>query len=330
MKSTVWTYSALSMLAGLVVWGSLWVGPGDLNDTQLGDQFLALRGLRVAAAFLAGAALAVGGVLVQGLFRNPLASPSIIGTTAGATLGGQMSLLLWHSLANATLLQWVPPELILPFGCMAGAVAALLLLFSMHRGGEDLVVLLLMGFLLSSMFLSLSGLVTSIAQERWELARAMIAYALGDVSGAGLRHVSLAGPMVAFGVMAAALWGKPLDMMLSGEEEAASLGVDVSRVRKYCILWTAVLTAAAVSLGGNVGFVGLVVPHVLRPMVGVDHRRLVPASALLGGSFLVACDALTRGIATTSELPLGVVTGLLGAPMFIVLLMKSREQISHG
>ena len=323
-------YIALGLLTCLTLWGSLYVGPGDVSDPRLGPQFLALRGLRIAAAFLAGAGLAVGGVLVQGLFRNPLASPSIIGTTAGATLGGQIALLLWQSLSGLSLMQYVAPEMILPLGCICGALVALGLLFSLYRDQGDTVMLLLMGFLLSALFLALSGLVTSIAQERWELARAMIAYALGDVSGAGPRHVALGLPLVASGVLAAYFWGRPLDLMLSGEEEAASLGVDVATVRRYCILWTATLTAAAVSLGGNVGFVGLVVPHALRPLLGVSHRRLVPACALLGGTFLVACDALTRGLGTKSEIPLGVVTGLLGAPIFLSLLLRSRNELSHG
>lgn len=291
---------------------------------------MALRGQRIAAAFLAGAGLSVGGVLVQGLFRNPLASPSVIGTTAGATLGGQLSLLLYQTLATSAVLQAVSPELIQPLGCIVGAAAALSLLFALHRSDQDLVVLLLMGFLLSSLFLAMSSLVTSIAQERWELARAMIAYALGDVSGAGIRHIYLAGPLVVAGVVAAFLWGRPLDMMLSGEEEAASLGVDVGVVRRYCVMWTAALTAAAVSLGGNVGFVGLVVPHTLRLLLGEGHRNLVPASALLGGTFVVACDTLTRGVITTSEIPLGVVTGLLGAPVFMYLLMRNRGELGHG
>jgi iron complex transport system permease protein len=218
----------------------------------------------------------------------------------------------------------------LPLGCVAGALAALLLLLLVHRAGDDLVVLLLSGFLLSALFVALGGFVTSLAQERWELARAMIAFALGDVSGAGLRHVALALPLVLCGGIAAFLWARPLDMMLSGEEEAASLGVDVRAVRRWCIVWTAILTAAAVSIGGSIGFVGLVVPHALRPFVGVAHRRLVPAAVLLGGSFLVLCDALSRSVPARTELPLGVITGLIGAPAFLWLLLRTRREVAYG
>jgi len=328
-RQGTWVYPALSLLACAVIWLALRIGHGDSESTALGHIFVRLRGLRVGAAFLAGAALAVGGVIVQGLFRNPLASPSVIGTTAGASLGGRLAILLHASLTGGAL-PYFAPELMLPLGCLAGALFALLLLLTVHNRQDEMVMLLLTGFLLSSMFLALGGLVTSIAQERWELARAMIAFALGDVSGVGLRHLAMALPLVIAGTMAAFLWGGQLDLMLSGEEEAQTLGIDVSSLRIFCVVWTGVLTAAAVSLGGNVGFVGLVVPHALRPWVGVSHRRLVPGAALLGGTFLVACDLVTRALPTQSEMPLGVVTGLIGAPVFLALLLRSRREEHDG
>lgn len=329
-RARPWLYLALLLSCGLSLWGALFVGPGDLDDAQLADTLLQLRGMRIASAFLAGAALSVGGVLVQGLFRNPLASPSIVGTTGGATLGGQLVLLITQGLVGTHAIGPVSPELLVPIGCIAGALFALSLVFIIHRADDDLVMLLLLGFILSSVFLALSSLVTSIAQARWELARAMIAFTLGDVSGADLRRIYLATPLLISGLTAALLWGRGLDMMLSGEEEAKTLGVDVSSVRRYTVLWTAVLAAAAVSLGGNVGFVGLVVPHALRPFLGVTHRRLIPGSALLGGTFLVACDTVTRAIPSSTEIPLGVVTSLVGAPMFLLLLMRSRRELTHG
>jgi len=121
-------------------------------------------------------------------------------------------------------------------------------------------------------------------------------------------------------------WAVPLDLMLTGEEEARSLGAEVSAIRRWVVVWTAILTAAAVSLGGNVGFVGLVVPHALRPLVGLTHRRLIPASALGGGIFVVCCDVLCRVLPGRSEVPLGVITGLVGAPTFLWLLLKHRRE----
>lgn len=307
---------------------SLSVGHGKLADASLRGVFLELRASRAAVAFLAGAALAVGGVLVQGLFRNPLASPSILGTTAGASLGGQCAMVAFQFLLAGRGPAWLYPEMVLPFGCVLGAILSLLLLLALARFQSDLIVLLLTGFLLSSLCLSLSSFLTRLAQESWELGRALVTFTLGSVSGSGPRQVLLALPLVSFGIVAAFKWGKSLDLMLSGEEEAQSLGVDVAQVRLWVVVWTGLLTGAAVAVGGNVGFVGLIVPHALRPLVGPRHRALIPGAAIAGGSFLVLCDALCRAIVPQGELPLGVITGLIGAPLFLMLLTRNRRLVT--
>lgn len=305
---------------------SLSVGHGSLADESLRDVLLRLRTHRLLAALLAGAALAVAGVLVQGLFRNPLASPSVIGTSGGASLGGRLSLLATHFFLETGGTPWLSPELLLPVGCILGALGALALLFMVTRVRDDLVVMLLTGFLLSSLFISLEGFVTSLAQERWELSRAVLSFALGDVSGVGPRQIALAAPLVAIGCALSWTWSAPLDLMLTGEEEARSLGVELGALRRWVVVWTAILTAAAVAIGGNIGFVGLVVPHALRPLVGVTHDRLIPAAALGGGAFVVLCDVMCRVLPGRSEVPLGVITGLVGAPTFLWLLLKYRRE----
>jgi iron complex transport system permease protein len=322
-------YGVLALLLGLAAAAALLVGRGDLSDEALRPLLLSVRGGRSAAAFVAGAALAVGGVMVQGLFRNPLASPSVLGTTAGASLGGHVALLAFqHVLLSGG--SFLTPERFLPLGCVLGALAALSLLMAVVRVRDDLVVLLLTGFLLSSLFISLGGFITSVAQDEWDLGRAMVVFALGDVSSAGPAQVLMALPLLISGVTAAWLWGRSLDAMLSGEEEAAALGVEVETVRRWVVVWTALLTGGAVAVGGSVGFVGLIVPHVLRPFTGVAHRRLVPAAALLGGGFVVACDVVCRALPSRTEVPLGVVTGIIGAPLFIALLIRSRRQARHA
>lgn len=313
-------YVALVVLAALVALSSMTVGAGSLADEGLRETLLSLRGARLAASFLAGAALAVGGVVVQGLLRNPLASPSILGTTAGAALGGQLVLLALPFVALP-----VRSEMAVPIGCLLGALLSLLALLALLRHTNDAVTLLLTGFVLSSLFLALGSFVTSLAQNDWELGRAVVAFSLGGVSSAGTDHVLFALPLVLAGIGASFGWGKALDLLLSGEEEARSLGVDVPRLRWWSAVWVATLVAAAVSLGGNVSFVGLVVPHVLRPFAGWSHRRLVPAAALGGGIFLAACDVITRAIPSHGEIPLGVVTGLVGAPLFLFLLLRQRR-----
>lgn len=323
-KPTWFTYAWMIGVSLAVAGASLFVGAADLADASISGTVISLRLTRVIAAGLAGAALSVGGVIVQGLFRNPLASPEIIGTTSGANFGGHLVLLLFETLLAGRVADFVRPTMFMPLGCVAGAFAALAIVLWVIQRRDDVVVVVVIGFMLTSLFASMDGVITSIAQERWELARAMLAFTLGDVSGATPRQLLLALPMISFGIVAAFLWARPLDLLLSGEEEAATLGVHVASVRRWCVVWTALLTAGAVSLGGNVGFVGLVVPHVLRRFVGVSHRSLMPMAAIVGAAFLMGCDMIVRLVPTRSELPLGVVTGLIGAPIFFGLLMKLR------
>lgn len=322
-RAVAWLVLIVAGIGAVVA--SLLVGEGALDDPEMRSTYLHLRGWRLANSMLAGSALSVGGVLVQGLFRNPLASPSILGTTAGASLGGALVILLWNTLLAGWLPTWMPAELAMPLGCLLGAWGALLVLLAVTGRRSGVVALLLTGFILSSLFLSVLGLLTSLAQESWELGRAVVAFTLGGVDTKGARHVALALPLVVLGTGAALGWSRHLDALLAGEDEAASLGVDVPQVRRWVITWTATLTAAAVAIGGNLGFVGLVVPHALRPLVGVSHRQLLPASLVGGAVFVAWADVLTRVMPARGAVPLGVVTGLIGAPVFLVLLARASR-----
>ncbi len=319
----------LVLLAVGAAAAGLAIGQGDLGNTELRATLLSLRAWRVAAAALTGAALAVGGVVVQGLFRNPLADPSILGTTAGASLGGQAALALYASTLASGSEGPLPPGALLPVGCLLGALIALGAVLAIARREPDRVLLLLAGFILTALFLGIGNFLMSMAQESWELGRAMVSFVMGGLGGTGGEQVRVAAPLVFAGIAAAWFWGRPLDLLLSGEEESQSLGVDIALVRRWSIVWVAVLTGAAVSLGGNIGFVGLVVPHALRPFIGWTHRALVPAAAIAGAAFVIACDVLTRVIPARTELPLGVVTGLVGAPLFLWLLLRSYREVVH-
>jgi iron complex transport system permease protein len=144
------------------------------------------------------------------------------------------------------------------------------------------------------------------------------------VSGAGPRQAALIMAIALIGTVSARTWADPLDVLTTGEEEAESLGVDTRVLKRWCVLWTAILSGAAVAVGGTIAFVGLIVPHVARTFVGLSNRRLVPAAALAGGSFVVLCDLIARGLSTQGELPLGAITGVIGAPTFLFLLLRSR------
>uniref|UniRef100_UPI00321808C4 iron chelate uptake ABC transporter family permease subunit n=1 Tax=uncultured Arthrobacter sp. TaxID=114050 RepID=UPI00321808C4 len=206
--------------------GSLFVGHASLADASLRGALLELRGLRSAATVLAGAALAVAGVLVQGLFRNPLASPSVLGTTAGAALGGQCALYA-HAALIAVLPTWLASEMALPLGCLAGAGLALVAVLAIAGRGDDVLGLLLTGFVLSALLAGVGAVVTVLALDSWQLGRAMLAFSLGGVSGIGAKQVLLALPLVVIALLAAWSWAGDLDLLLCGEDEAASLGVEV-------------------------------------------------------------------------------------------------------
>ena len=315
-------------LAALAV--GMIVGHGSLQDLGLRDTLLRLRAARVSAAFLTGAALACSGAVVQALFRNPLVDPSILGTTAGASLGGQAALLTLHFLPVWLPLPHLLPELVVPLGCLAGALVALLIVLAVTERRQSLLIVLLTGFTLSSLFLSFGGFLLSLGQESWEVSRALVAFSLGGLGGIELQQLLLALPLVAGGVMAARFWSGPLDLLLTGEDEARSLGLDVRETRRWSVVWVAFMTAAAVSLGGNIGFVGLIVPHALRPFVGVLNRHLVLTAAISGGVFVVLCDALSRALPSRSEIPIGVITGLIGAPVFLFLLYRSFRESERG
>jgi iron complex transport system permease protein len=184
------------------------------------------------------------------------------------------------------------------------------------------VALLLTGFLLSAMFSSLSALLKSVIQERWQLLRVMATLTLGSVSGAGPKQLALAGVLVCGASLPAWLWSRELDVLMSGEEEARSLGVDVPRLRFWAVVWTAFLTAGAVAVGANVAFVGLIVPHALRRVFGHAHRTLIPAAFFGGGIFLMWCDTLCRVLPLRNEVPLSVVTALIGGPIFLRMLAR--------
>lgn len=313
---------ALLLLVGVL---SMRMGPGDFARAELADAVLALRGYRTAAAGLAGASLAMAGVLVQGLFRNPLASPSILGTSAGASLGGMLALFSWQFLIGQ---EWLSPtylELGVPLGCCVGAGASLLLLLAALGRTPSTLGLLLGGVVLSSLFASAGSLLVSFAYQDPSLGRALVAFSLGGLAGAGRAQVALGLPMVLVSAGMAWRWCRPLDLLLTGEQEAQSLGLDVDRLRRWLVIWVAMLTAAAIAIGGNLSFVGLVVPHMLRPFIGAMHRSLLMASALGGALFVLSADLLTRMMPLGFDLPLGVVTSLVGAPLFLAILIRTQR-----
>jgi iron complex transport system permease protein len=315
----------VSALAGLLI------GRGSSADGALAPVFLTMRAHRVAVAFLSGAALSVCGAIVQGLFRNPLANPAILGTTSGALLGAHLALLGSVLGLGGGGVLGIAPEMLMPIGAVLGACLSLFTLLAVVSLRVSPLVLILTGWALMMLFQSISTLLNHLFQEAWELNRAVAALNVGSLSGAGLKQVLLALVMTLGGSIPAFFAASSLDVLLAGEEEAASLGVDVQRTRFWLVLWVAIMTAGAVAVGGSVGFVGLIVPHAVRPWVGLRHRYLLPAVFVAGGTFVVACDVICRLIPVRADIPLGVVTDLIGAPIFLRMLIQlSRAEHARG
>jgi iron complex transport system permease protein len=283
--------------------------------------FFAIRLPRVAGAAAVGAALAGAGVLFQGLLRNPLADPYALGVSGGAALGGAAGFLLSLSFG---VLGFSP----VPLLAFVGAVAAMFIVYGLARvgGRAPIVNLLLAGFAISAiMGYSVSFLL--ILNDRLQLNLPRVyGWLLGGVSVTQWSQLALVVPLVLVALCGGWMLGYTLDAIGLGEEAAQQLGIPVERDKRSIIVLGSLLTAAAVAVGGLIGFVGLFAPHVTRLIVGPSHRRLLPAAALLGATFLVLADLLARAVLAPTEIPVGILTAFVGGPFFLWLLRRERRE----
>jgi cobalamin transport system permease protein len=281
-----------------------------------------IRVPRVIVAFFVGAGLAAAGVVLQALFRNPLAEPTLIGPGEGAVLGGVISFVTGWSATSV---------LSLPLMAMLGALLALLIVYAMAtRGGvTPVATLLLAGVATSALLGALASLLLSVNIVNWQIAQEIVFWMMGGLDARTWTHVWLCAPFVVLGIAASLLQTRDLDLLQLGEETAASFGVDVESSKRLLTLTAAILTGAAVAVAGLIGFVGLLVPHAVRLILGPSNRTLLPASALTGGTFLVLCDLLARTIHPPTEIRLGIVTALCGGPLFIYLLLRQYRGVAN-
>jgi iron complex transport system permease protein len=312
-------------LAGMT--GSIAVAPAELPDAlaqvlrgqpaSLAASLLDLRAGRALVAFVTGGSLALAGVMMQALLRNPLADPYILGISAGASVGALLALLLMCA------------ALTVDAAALAGAVGVSMLLYLLARrdmrGGVALdagtSTLLLTGVILSAACMALVTLMLSIAPEG--RLRSMVFWMIGDLAGAPVRALPwiVLGAALAYAVRQA----RAMNVVALHAEAAATLGVRVGALRRGLFFVSGLLTASAVTNAGAVGFVGLVVPHACRFAFGPDHRVLIPSAVLAGGSLLVLCDTLARTLVAPTQLPVGAITALIGAPVFLYQLHQLRK-----
>jgi iron complex transport system permease protein len=279
---------------------------------------------RICLAILIGAILAISGAVMQGLFRNPLAAPSLIGVSSGASVGASVVIVLAGAwLQSNTALGWS----LVAVGAFIGSFLVTVLVYRLSTSalGTSVTTMLLAGIAVSALAGAVSGLLSYYADN--EMLRQISIWQMGNLSTANWQRVLV---LAVVAILVLSLFpreSKSLNALLLGESEARHLGIDVQQVKRKLILLTTLGIGTAVAIGGMIGFVGLIVPHIVRLLIGPDHRWLLPVSALAGGVLLLLADTIARIIIAPTELPTGILTAILGAPFFIMLLVQQRREL---
>lgn len=307
---------AVMLIAAMA--GSACIGAVSLSTENLWASpiFWNLRLPRIVMSILVGAALAVSGTAYQALFRNPLTDPYVLGVSSGASLGAAIAILL-----GLEAYLW-------GVGCFA-LIAALLTVVLIYRIASignrmHTTTLLLTGVCLTLLISALISFMMVLHQDKMD---SIIFWTMGSFASASWRDVALLAPIVVIGIGVVLYNGRNLNLLLAGSETAQSLGVEVEKVRRVLLVATSLMVAFAVSCSGVIGFVGLVVPHITRLIVGYDNRRVLPFAILFGALFMLVCDTAARCLMPPAELPVGSLTALVGAPLFIYLLHKNKKGI---
>lgn len=284
----------------------------DISAVIVGD----IRLPRVLLAALVGAALAMSGTVMQGFFQNPMADPYIIGVSSGAALGATLAIVtginFWfYGLSGIGLCAFV------------GALTVTLTVYGISlRGGRlPATVVLLSGIALGAVAAALTSFLMIAANDGADVQRILF-WLMGSLASRRWEHVHMVWPQIAVGALFLQFYARDLDLIVQGEEQAQYLGVDVERVKRHLLVGASLLAAGAVAVSGIIGFVGLIVPHVMRLIVGPNHRALLPSSMLGGAILLVGSDLLARIVVEPAEVPIGIITSLLGAPFFLYLLRR--------
>jgi len=297
------------------------IAPGE-SDHVVRLVLVDVRLPRFLLGFLVGAVLAVSGAILQGLFRNPLADPGLIGVSAGASLAAIAVIVL----AGTWLGGWVAMagNWALPIAAFIGGSGTVFLAWRIARraGETSVATLLLAGIAINAIAGAGTGLLTFYSSD--EELRSLTFWTMGSLGHATWQDLLVAGPWLALALVASPFLARPLDAFLLGEQVVGHLGYRTDWVKRSAILISGLGVGAAVAVSGLIGFVGLVVPHLVRQVLGASHKTLLPASALLGGTLLVGADCLARVIVAPAELPIGLMMALIGGPFFLALLIKRR------
>lgn len=301
---------------------------GTKSNSIYENLFLQLRLPRVLLCAITGAILSVSGVLMQGLFRNPIVEPGLVGTSSGAALGASIVFVLAPKF-NPAFKAMMGPAL-LPLVAFGGALLATYIVYSLAKNAKRISILslLLIGIAINAVCLSGTGFMSYIARD--PQARSITFWNLGTFQGASWDQVLIVGTVALIIFIIALRYAKQLNALLLGEEEALYLGVDPDKLKRIIMLLNTAMVAVATAFVGVISFMGLIVPHLLRLMIGSDNKRLLPASMLLGAALLTLADMCARLLLAPAELPIGIITSLVGAPVFIILLKRFNLLQSKG
>jgi iron complex transport system permease protein len=303
------------MLSALVHWCK-----SEQSNSIYENVFLQLRLPRVMLCAITGAILAVSGVLMQGLFRNPVVEPGLIGTSAGAAFGA--SIVFSLSPFMSPVFKSILGPFLVPIFAFVGGLAATYIVYSLAKNNKrvSILPLLLVGMAINAIGLSGVGLMTYIARD--PQARSITFWNLGTFSGASWFQVWVTGIVAIICIFIAFKQAKKLNVLLLGEQEAGYLGVEVNKLKTSILIVNTAMVSVATSFVGVIAFMGLIVPHVLRLLIGSDNRKLIPASILMGALLLTLADMGARLLLAPSEMPIGIITSIVGAPLYIFLLKK--------
>jgi iron complex transport system permease protein len=297
---------------------------GNETHQQIGTILFDIRLPRIVMAIFVGAVLASTGAVMQGLFRNPLADPSLIGVSSGASVGATLMIVTAGGFIQSGALVGLS---LVAVGAFVGGFAATLLVYRLATSGigTSVTTMLLAGIAIAALAGALNSLLSYFSDN--DMLRQISLWQMGNLSGASWLKVGIMGSAAMLLLIFFPRDSRALNALLLGESEARHLGIDVQRVKRRLILLTALGVGISVALAGLVGFVGLIIPHMVRLAIGPDHRWLVPASALAGATLLVTADSLARIVVIPAELPTGILTALLGAPFFVALLLQQRRDV---
>lgn len=291
--------------------------------TQQEAALIDIRLPRIALGLFVGAALGVSGAAMQGLFRNPLADPSLVGISSGAALAATMVVIIGDAVSFS-----LPPTFQLfafPVAAFIGALITTLIIYRLATIAGQTVVstLLLAGIAINALAQAFSGFLTFYATDTQ--IRSLTFWKLGSLGGGNWSTVAVITPFILLPILIFPRQARPLNALLLGEAEAGHIGFDIERVKKLTIVLVALAVGASVAFTGLISFVGLIVPHLLRLIIGPDHRYLLPGSALLGACLLLVADLTARTLVAPAEMPIGVLTAIVGAPFFLWLLLRDRK-----